>query len=409
MVRRKTHDEYIRELKENGIQAEPLETYVNNFTKIPHLWKACGHVTEVLPSNVLKGHGCGKCPRESSTKKTHAQYLEELKKKDIQVEPLEHYVSSRTKIPHLWRCGHVTNVLPGNVLLGQGCGRCAKEQSIERYADIGAKNAEKKRLKAAKELDQRIKKVHGTKVRRDSSTPYVNGHTKMFWFCDQGHIWEAVPRNIKSGRGCPTCGAEKLAKGSVKANARKSKLAVISAYSQLDGRSIQHLPTEDNPKGFPTSTGSQEKWKCLECSHVWVTNLNHITSHDSGCPRCANGNSKGETFTRELLEEYGVEFQSQKKFPDLKRVNQLSYDFYIPSMNILIECQGEQHYKPSTFFHGENAPEGFAYQQERDHLKREYASQNGYLLLEISYKDYSKDRITEILQETGIIPNQIVV
>lgn len=331
-------------------------------------------------------------------RKTHEEYVSELSDKGIQVEPLEPYQGSRTKVKHLWSCGHVTEVMPANVLKGRGCGICHRRN----LSSAGSKELENRRLKTAKELDHRVKEVHGNKVRRDSSTPYVNSYTKIFWYCDQGHHWKAEPRSIKSGRGCPTCGAEKH----VQAVARISKLAVISAYSQLDGRSIQHLPTKDNTKGFPTSTCSREKWKCIECSCVWETSISNITSQGTSCPRCANGNTKGETYTRELLEEYGVEFQSQKKFPDLIRVNHLSYDFYIPSMNTLIECQGQQHYKPVEFMGGAKK---FADQQERDHLKKEYARKNGYLLLEISYKDYRKDRITEILQEAGILPNKIVV
>lgn len=339
-------------------------------------------------------------------RKTHEEYVSELREKGIQVEVLEPYIGSQAKIKHLWKkCGHVTEAIPAKVLYGIGCGLC----HIRNLVSTGANACEKQRLKAAKELEGRVVEVHGNAVRRDLKTPYITSNTKISWLCEKGHQWEARPSDIKRGQGCPTCGAEKSAKAVAKSSARKSKLAVIRAYSQLDGISIEHLPTKDNPRGFPTSIMSREKWKCMKCYHVWVTSITSITNSGTGCPRCANGNTKGETHTRELLKEYGVEFQPQKKFPDLIRVNHLSYDFYIPSMNILIECQGQQHYEPNTFFHAEKAEECFADQQERDHLKREYARQNGYLLLEISYKDYRKDRITEILQEAGILPNKIVV
>lgn len=314
--RRKTHEEYVIELKEKGIQAEPLEPYNGAMTKIKHRW-SCGHVTEIVPNNVLSGHGCGKCL--GTPKKTHSQYLEELKKKGVQVEVLEPYVNNKTKIKHLWKaCGHVTEVGPYYVLRGDGCGICCRRN----LAEAGAKAGEKQRLKAAQELDKRVKEVHGIKVRRDPKTPYVNSYTKLSWLCDQAHQWEAVPKSIKQG---------------------------------------------------------------------------------IGCPQCATSHLKGETFTREVLEEYGIEFQAQKEFPDLKRINRLSYDFYIPSMDILIECQGEQHYKPVDFMGG---AERFDIQQERDQLKREYAWQNGYYLLEISYKDYRKDRIKAILEDAGVLQKQ---
>lgn len=322
--RRKTHEEYISELKEKGIKVEVLEPYKGDKAKIKHLWKNCGHVTEAVPNKILRGQRCGKCLRQSNTKKTHAQYLEELKKKDIQAEPLEHYVTNATKIKHRWdTCGHVTNIAPNKILSGNGCRKC---QEIN-FANISSKIREKRCLKAGKELDQKVFEIHGSNIMRDPKTPYVNSYTNLSWICNRGHQWESSPNSIKSG---------------------------------------------------------------------------------SGCPECANIFSKGETLTKEVLNEYGVEFKTQKEFSDLKRVRNLSYDFYIPSMNILIECQGQQHYEPSTFFHGENAEECFADQQERDQLKREYALQNGYLLLEISYKDYRKDRITEILQEAGILPDLIV-
>lgn len=261
-------------------------------------------------------------------RKTHDEYVSELKEKGIQAEPLEHYVNNATKIKHRWNtCGHVTDIVPNHILRGNGCRKC---QEIN-FADISSKIRENRRLKASKELDQKVFEIHGSNIMRDTKTPYINSYTNLPWICNRGHQWESRPDNIKSG---------------------------------------------------------------------------------SGCPECANIFYKGEILTKEVLNEYSLEFQAQKKFTNLyykSRSYPLSYDFCIPSMNILIECQGQQHYEPTTFFHGENAKEGFADQQERDRLKREYAQQNGYLLLEISYKDYRKDRITEILQEAGILPNLIVV
>lgn len=70
----------------------------------------------------------------------------------------------------------------------------------------------------------------------------------------------------------------------------------------------------------------------------------------------------------------------------------LSYDFYLPQYNVLVECQGIQHYEPIEYFGGE---EQFKIQQEHDRRKREYAEKNGYKLLEIWYYDY--DKIEEIL------------
>ena len=71
----------------------------------------------------------------------------------------------------------------------------------------------------------------------------------------------------------------------------------------------------------------------------------------------------------------------------------LSYDFYLPKYNLLIEYQGEYH---DGSVHKETK-ERFERQQEHDRRKREYAERNNIKLLEIWYWDF--DNIEEILKE----------
>lgn len=77
----------------------------------------------------------------------------------------------------------------------------------------------------------------------------------------------------------------------------------------------------------------------------------------------------------------------------------LSYDFYLPQYNLLIEYQGEQHEKPIDFygFGKEYAQKQFEIQQEHDKRKCEYAKNNNIKLLEIWY--YEFDKIEEILNK----------
>ena len=68
-------------------------------------------------------------------------------------------------------------------------------------------------------------------------------------------------------------------------------------------------------------------------------------------------------------------------------VNQLRFDFAIfnkdGSIKCLIECQGEQHFKPVEKFGGE---EQFQSQIKNDSLKRHYVKDHNIKLIEISYK-----------------------
>lgn len=217
---------------------------------------------------------------------------------------------------------------------------------------------------------------------------YITYSTKIrHRWIECNHVVEVSPQSVLNGYGCRIC-------------RKYSRLAnVDTVVERIHGGDIWR----DSSTPYINSS-TKVIWNCVQ-GHHWEATPQSVTN-GTGCPHCSNGRYKGERLTRGVLEEHGIEFQVQKKFPDLKRIDRLSYDFFIPSMNILIECQGVQHYKPTTFFHGENAEEGFAYQQERDQLKREYAWQNGYYLLEISYKDYRKDRIKAILEDAGVLQKQ---
>lgn len=82
-----------------------------------------------------------------------------------------------------------------------------------------------------------------------------------------------------------------------------------------------------------------------------------------------------------------INYIYQYKPKGLKRIYQLSYDFYLPDYNILIEYQGEQHYKPVPFGGDiENAKIKFRNQIKNDNIKRYYANTNNIKLIEISYK-----------------------
>ena len=78
----------------------------------------------------------------------------------------------------------------------------------------------------------------------------------------------------------------------------------------------------------------------------------------------------------------------------------LSYDFFLPEYNLLIEFQGKQHETAIDYFGGESR---FNIQIENDKAKKDFAIQNNIELLEIWYYDY--DNIEQILKEKLNINN----
>ena len=71
-------------------------------------------------------------------------------------------------------------------------------------------------------------------------------------------------------------------------------------------------------------------------------------------------------------------------------------DIYFPKLNIGVEHQGEQHFRPISFFGGEEA---FKQNQERDRKKRELCEQNNCELIYV-LPDYDIDTVIKIIDES---------
>ena len=134
------------------------------------------------------------------------------------------------------------------------------------------------------------------------------------------------------------------------------------------------------------------KVKCKKCGNEYETTPNVLLG-GHGCPRCTT--SIGENRIATYLKNNLISYTPQYKEDTLRGIggNPLSFDFYIPDWNILIEFQGIQHEKPVDFFGGE---EQFLIQQEHDRRKRDYAKEHNIELLEIWYWDF--DNIEQILE-----------
>lgn len=126
--KQKTHEQYVNELKVKNPEVIVLEKYITANTPILHLHKHCGHETKMTPSDALNGNGCIVCRNVNTAdkcRKTHEEYVQEIKLKNPDVIPLERYVNAKTPIVHYHTiCGHKTKMLPSSVLNGSGCILC---------------------------------------------------------------------------------------------------------------------------------------------------------------------------------------------------------------------------------------------------------------------------------------------
>jgi len=148
-----------------------------------------------------------------------------------------------------------------------------------------------------------------------------------------------------------------------------------------------------SPYDYTPNSSKKVWWKCSNGKHKdYLRTIDTSNSRDFRCPQCQY--SKGEDRISQYLIQNNINYIAQKTFNDLKGIKGglLSYDFYLPRYNLLIEYQGEFHDGSG----GRNYTRvNLEYQQEHDRRKREYAKSNNINLLEIWYYDF--DNIEQIL------------
>ena len=111
-------------------------------------------------------------------------------------------------------------------------------------------------------------------------------------------------------------------------------------------------------------------------------------------------------FISEFLNGLNIDYVTQKRFDDCKNkkgTDTLTFDFYIPFYNMVIEYDGEHHFKPIKGWGGE---EKFITTQQNDCIKNDYCKLNNITLLRLPYtytEDDIKYEILNILSPVTII------
>ena len=336
----------------------------------------CGNEISVTTSHLKCGHtqSCGCLQKEKAREANFLDLTGQRFGRLTVIKEADKYISPQGLKFVQWLCkcdcGNDTIVLATNLKKGttKSCGCYNIEQA-------------KKRL---------FKDLTGQKFGRLTAIKPIENHTnsngksmmtKWLCRCDCGNECNVQSGNLLSGHTL-SCGCYN--------KEQASKRSLINLVGQRFGR----LTVLERVENEITSSGnSVVMWRCLcDCGEEIIVRssaLLHGYTKSCGCMK-----SHGEYYISTYLLSNSINFEKQKKFSDLLGVGggNLSYDFYLPNHNMLIECQGEQHERPIEYFGGE---EQFAIQQEHDRRKREYAVNNGYKLLEIWYYDY--DKIEEIL------------
>lgn len=362
--KKKTHGQYVQEVKNINKDIEVLETYQGAKIKILHKCLICNHEWHTQPSNVLNNCGCPECAKKIiglKKSKTHNQYVEELKNINTNIEILEKYSGTDIKILHKCRiCNHEWKCRPSNILKGQGCPKCANN-------------------------------IKYTQIEYENMVRKINPHLEI--------ISTYLGMSYKIQCKCKNCGKISRHKSNSLCNKelKCNRCSFDNNFNMTHDDFIYKLNIVNkniNPIEEFSKITDKIFVKCNICNHIWKT-LPELLIMGIGCPIC--NVSHGEKHIIKYLNKYNILYEPQKSFSDLKGVGGrlLSYDFYLSDYNLLIEFQGKQHEYSVEYFGGE---EKFKIQQEHDKRKREYAKLHNIKLLEIWY--YDINNVENILEQT---------
>ena len=303
------------------------------------------------------------------------------------------YINAKIKLK--WKCLKIDceEIFDANwsdIFSGNGCGYC-------RGLQVGLSNC-----LATKRHDLAIE-WHPTK--NGDLTPFdftCGSYKDIWWQCKDNpkHEWMAKI-STRDKHNCPYCTGQ-LPSEDYNLLIDNPRLCEEWNYEK----------NGDIPLNYTPHSGKSVWWKCNECKHEWealISNRNKIKGN--GCPECNKSHGEREC-NRVFTSKKFIEI-NQDDYNNLSNINRikntyfipqktykgliglggrlLSYDFYLPKYNLLIEYQGEFH--DGNVGEKAQSKKQLKKQIEHDKRKREYTLKNKYNFLEIWYWDFNNIEI----------------
>lgn len=358
MPRRKTHDEYRLEIQNKYPKLTLLTKYINAKTIVKFKCGDCNNTFTISPDMLSRNYRNTDyipCPYCSGRVLNNEIFLKRIESNNNHIIILSEYsgifknVKCRCKI-----CGYTWEEIAKNILVRNFCPKCKYKAKIKPISKV---------------INELNKKNQNTTV-EIKETEYEGTKSKIHCQCKTcGYTWDSTISSFRNSKGyCPKC-INKL---------RRTNEEFLLELSKIN--------TSIKPIDYFTTVNHKIRCKCLICGQVWkVMPRNLITGEKSGCPNC--NRSKGEKRIEEFLTSNNLDYIVQKEFDDLVGLNggKLSFDFFIPKFNLLIEYQGEFHDGTARLQSGNKLVK----QKEHDNRKRSYAQRNNINLLEIWYWNFN--------------------
>lgn len=271
---KKTHDDFICDVRKIHPNLSIIGKYINNHTKIRCFCNIHNNYFDIHPTSLLNGIGCLFC---SGYKKTNKDFLEQIKKINPNITILDEYIGCKTKIKVQCNIdGYIWETTPTILLLGHNCPQCVgkkKRNKDEFILDLNKINDSIEVIGDFINLQNRVKVkcnicnhewnpianslLQGNKCPLCNLTnnrktheqfikdlllinknilvldKYLNSTTKIKVRCLlDGNEWYVKPANLLSGNGCPLCYINSI----TKENSRLWKGGITPLYPYFRGK-----------------------------------------------------------------------------------------------------------------------------------------------------------------------------
>lgn len=128
-----------------------------------------------------------------------------------------------------------------------------------------------------------------------------------------------------------------------------------------------------------------------KCNKIYKVTSDKFFNRGDRCPCCiSHVNSKNVKIIENFLIKNKILYNREKTFDGCISKRKLKFDFYLKDLNLLIEFDGEQHFK--TKYYEEN----FIDTKNRDNIKNQFSINNSISLIRIPF-DLKEDEIKEVL------------
>lgn len=183
--------------------------------------------------------------------------------------------------------------------------------------------------------------------------------------------WNILESNLKKGNSCPCCCNIKTVQGI-------NDIATVASWM------IPYIGEECAKNNVPNSSSKKVDTICPNCKNKKKMFLSNLYKRGFSCSKCGDGISMPNKTMINVLEQLKIEFINEYS-PNW--IGRKRFDFYIPSINVIIEMDGGWHNKDNNMS-GQTKEES----KTMDDYKDEQAKLHGIEVIRIDcdYKYYNR-------------------